>query len=504
MLRRLTSASLLAFLGACTLFQPAVPAPPPSESVTAPAELPRIPAPDPAAAEVPAGYRVEAVLSDLIYPSSVEFDDQGRLYVAEAGHVYGDPSAPARILRVDGAGQIEVVADQLNPPITDLLWHDGRLYISHRGKISALSTSGAVEDLVTGLPSLGDHHNNQMTAGPDGKIYFGQGTATNSGVVGLDNFLFLWLPHYPQAHDVPARDLRLTGEKWTTLNPMILGTTEESKLAVTGAFQPFGKGAVDVARGEVKANGTILRMNPDGSALEVYAWGLRNPFGVVWGPDGRLYASENGYDERGSRPVANAPDHVWVIKEGAWYGFPDYVGGVPVTDERFAPAKGNKPKFLLREHPPVQTPLAALPVHAGVAKMEVGFDGQLYLAQFGDTMPITGQLKEHVVSQVVRIDPKTGQATPFFRTRPDAAGPKGLEYTATAGPRRMVDVRQSPDGRALYVVDLGAYMVLPLKVPLPQPFAGTGVVWRIVREGAPHAGIPPGLSAKPGAAREAR
>ena len=53
--------------------------------------------------------------------------------------------------------------------------------------------SGGLRDLVTGLPSLGDHHNNQIAAGPDGKIYFGQGVATNSGVVGVDNFVFGWL-----------------------------------------------------------------------------------------------------------------------------------------------------------------------------------------------------------------------------------------------------------------------------------------------------------------------
>ncbi len=73
----------------------------------------------------------------------------------------------------------------------------------------------------------------------------------------------------------------------------------------TFAFHPFGKTPPDdgAVRGAVKASGTILRMNPDGSDLEVYAWGLRNPFGVAWGPDGKLYASDNGYDERGSRPI---------------------------------------------------------------------------------------------------------------------------------------------------------------------------------------------------------
>jgi glucose/arabinose dehydrogenase len=43
-------------------------------------------------------------------------------------------------------------------------------------------------------------------------------------------------------------------------------------------------------------------MNADGSGLEVYAWGLRNPYGVQWGPDGQLYVTDNAYDERGSRP----------------------------------------------------------------------------------------------------------------------------------------------------------------------------------------------------------
>src|SRR6185436_3110459 len=84
---------------------------------------------------------------------------------------------------------------------------------------------------------------------------------------------------------------------------------------------------------------------------------------------------------------------------------------------------------------------------------------------------------------VFRVDPSTREASVFARTRQDALGPKGWEYVATAGLKRPMDVRFSPDGTALYIVDLGAMAALPLDVPLPQSFEGTGVVWRVTRDG---------------------
>jgi glucose/arabinose dehydrogenase len=562
----------------------------------APESLPHVPWPDAAAAEVPPGYRVEVVLADLTYPTSVAFDDAGTMYVAEAGFNYGDEVAVARVVRVPpNGGEKAMVAEGLNGPVTDLLWHAGRLYISHRGKISALE-NGKVRDLVTGLPSLGDHHNNQMAVGPDGKIYFGQGTATNSGVVGLDSVKMGWAQKYPDVHDVPAKDIRVTSQAFETPDYLTLLRGEplsgeghgghvakgagnnhgsgheghekakapaEKKKAADGpakgkeppkgegheghdpkakdqkkggsheghdpkpkdlkktagheghgaaghgpnpgeghnghhtvktfAFQPFGKTPPDdgAIRGKVKANGTILRMDPDGSNLEVYAWGLRNPFGLAWGPDKQLYASDNGYDERGSRPIAHAPDCVWAVKPGAWYGFPDYAGGVPVTDSRFQPEHGPAPKFLMRDHPPVEKPLLTLTHHVGAAKLAAsrdgafGFEGQLFLALSGDMNPITGIHEERSGFEVVRIDPQAGKTSPFFKARKGALGPKGMEYVLTAGPRRPVGVHFAPDGGSLYVVDVGAEAIISTATgPVPRPFPGTGVIWRIMRSGA--------------------
>ncbi|GAB6137948.1 hypothetical protein [Halanaerobaculum tunisiense] len=53
--------------------------------------------------------------------------------------------------------------------------------------------------------------------GPQGKMYFGVGTATNSGVVGLDNLP--WLLVRPEFHDTPCRDITLTGQDYETINP---------------------------------------------------------------------------------------------------------------------------------------------------------------------------------------------------------------------------------------------------------------------------------------------
>lgn len=528
--RKLPTRWLLALLGVVTLGMTACATPPETYPTGVfPRDFPRVPPPSAAAAQVPPGYRVEVVVGDLNYPTSIAFDDRGSLYIAEAGYAYGDPVAPARILRVSPGGEMHIAADQLGGPINDILWHQGRLYISHFRKISALEPDGTVRDLVTDLPASGGHQNNQMAVGPDGKLYFGMGTVTNSGVVGLDNaYPFMSLLLWPDLHDVPAKDIRLRGETfltpqpnnvmarqgslvslWSNLNyamaSLFSRDRDSSMLVRTGAFQPFGVSGQEVVRGQVKASGTILRMNPDGSGLEVYAWGLRNPYGLAWGPDGRLYAADNGYDERGSRPIANAEDNIWVIREDAWYGWPDYSSGIPVTDPRFRSERGPAPEFLMAEHPPVEEPFLTRPQHAGVTKLDFsrsaafGFQGQMFLGEFGAGIPITGAEETQAGHQVVRIDPATGRAETFFTARPAALGPPGAEYIATAGPTHPVGVRFSPDGAALYVADIGALApFLAGAGPFPRAFPGTGAIWRITRDGAPVAGPPADLSPLPG------
>jgi glucose/arabinose dehydrogenase len=78
-------------------------------------------------------------------------------------------------------------------------------------------------------------------------------------------------------------------------------------------------------------NGAVFRANPDGSDLETFATGFRNVYVMGFSPDGRLFGIDQGYDNGGSRPVANDFDSLWVIQKGGWYGFPDFPSGIPIT-----------------------------------------------------------------------------------------------------------------------------------------------------------------------------
>lgn len=52
---------------------------------------------------------------------------------------------------------------------------------------------------------------NDPVVGPDNKICFGQGTATNTAVVGADNYSHEWLRYHRDLHDVPGADVTLAG-----------------------------------------------------------------------------------------------------------------------------------------------------------------------------------------------------------------------------------------------------------------------------------------------------
>lgn len=69
--------------------------------------------------------------------------------------------------------------------------------------------------------------------------------------------------------------------------------------------------------GEHPLTASIWRLDPEKEKPEpeIFARGLRNPYGFVWTPAGEMFATDNG-------PDADAPEELDVIVQGAHYGFP--------------------------------------------------------------------------------------------------------------------------------------------------------------------------------------
>ena len=86
--------------------------------------------------------------------------------------------------------------------------------------------------------------------------------------------------------------------------------------------------------------------------LTIFADGLRNPYGLTQDSQGNLYASVLGY-ETGGQGSTNSPDWLMKLKEGAWYGWPDFAGTIPLTDERFASERGIDRKPVIKDPPEV-------------------------------------------------------------------------------------------------------------------------------------------------------
>lgn len=447
---------------------------------------------DPADVALPEGYRIEAVATGLSFPTGVAFDEEGRVYVTEAGWSYGveEPGTP-RLLRVEPDGSTSIVAQGENPPWNGLAYHPGSgpgqagaFYVAgghvRPGQILRITPEGAVDAIVEGLPSLGDHHTNGPVIGPDGALYFGQGTATNAAVVGVDNYRFGWLKDYPDFHDIPCEDVALAGVNYRTPNPL---TPDRSDEAVTGAYVPFGTLTEEgrLVEGQTPCGGAVFRVPPEGGAPDLVAWGLRNPFGLAFSPEGRLYVTDNGYDVRGSRPAWGTGDYLWRIEEGLWYGWPDFAGGVPLRE--FEPPGRDAPLFILAEHPNEPPhPAALLGVHSSSNGLDFsrsaafGYEGDAFIAQFGDMAPQVGKVLAPVGFQIVRVDVDEGVVYGFAENQ-EGKGP--ASKLGGGGLERPVGARFSPDGAALYVVDFG---VMTMSEHGPNPRPGTGVLWKITRE----------------------
>lgn len=420
------------------------------------------------------GYHIDVFASGLNSPISMVFDETGSIIIAESGLTDGNP----KILKLVN-GQFEVIAQGFNVPISGINYLNGIIYVSHRGYVTRILREGDMQHIIMGLPSNGDHYNSPVTFSPDNKLYFGQGTVTNSGVVGNDND---WVTTSPLLCDYPGDFIMLHGQNFETDN--ILTQALSDDISVTGAFSPYGISNLpyEIRKKYPKASGSIIRSNLDGSKIEQVAWGFRNPSFMKFDNGGNLFVGNNGYKAVGSRPIDNSTDDCYYVMPGLWYGWPDYSGGEAVNLPRFAPDGGTQPELLLKNQPNIPPrPYVSFPPNSNIRGFDFNYNrdfgpyGDVYIAEYGSTIdtevgnPISYAGAGHRVS---KIDMKTRTISTF------AINKSGFPSSISRGGgfERPTHLIFGPDG-AMYIVDLGSNVINNSNVYIPN----TGVIWKVWR-----------------------
>jgi glucose/arabinose dehydrogenase len=157
------------------------------------------------------------------------------------------------------------------------------------------------------------------------------------------------------------------------------------------------------------------------------------------------------------------------VTPDAWYGWPDFIGGDPVTDTRYRPERGSPPKFIIANHnelPPPQAPLYRFWPHAAATKFAVVPDGsgssrnRIAIALFGDERPMTAPAGPKVGRSVAILDLDEGR----------------LQGLPMEGLARPIDVAYHPVYGDLYVLDFGHFEMLP--GGRLDATAGSGTLWR--------------------------
>src|SRR5690606_62935 len=150
-------------------------------------------------------------------------------------------------------------------------------YNSSNGTLNSTSGTTILEDIDASY----DHNSGKLLFGPDSKLYY------TSGDLGANQFDNACIPHDGQNLPTSGGQTATTGDK-SNYHGKIL---------------------------RINLDGTVPSDNPtlNGFKSHVYTYGHRNPQGIAFGSDGKLYSSEHG---------PKVDDELNIIESGKDYGYP--------------------------------------------------------------------------------------------------------------------------------------------------------------------------------------
>ncbi len=225
--------------------------------------------------------------------------------------------------------RVDTIAGGLEAPWELAFAPDGRIFLTERpGRVRVIVDGQVVPDpvLTVSVAAVGEAGLLGLALDPD---------------FATTRWVYLYYT-YSEANQLWNRVVRYTEANGRLEQPVVIldripgGTIHDGGRI---AFGPDGKLYVttgdarnpDAAQDLDSLAGKILRLEPDGSipadnpfpGSPVWSYGHRNPQGLAWTSDGRLYATEHG--PTGDLGLA-AHDEVNLIEPGRNYGWPFVVG----------------------------------------------------------------------------------------------------------------------------------------------------------------------------------
>ncbi|MCB2354450.1 hypothetical protein [Clostridium estertheticum] len=285
-------------------------------------------------------YRVTvkdgSIKTQILYKglsNSVDFtkDNEGNYYIA-----FKD-----RIEYIDKSGKAYNIFVNKKLNITSLDYNNKILYYASGTNVYSYNLiSKQSKEIIKNIPNYGDYNNSLVRINGD-YLFVTIGSATNSGVVGLDN---KWLDNYPQNYDITPKSITIRGMDFGGIK--------------TGAFVPYKTRNIkgQIITQHVIGNSSVIIYNLKTGAQGNFAWGIRNMMGIDFNSEGKVLVTVGGMEDRGLRPVKGDSDYIYQIKKNAWYGFPDYSGGDPISSPKFRDSFNKTIQAILDNHPTINPP----------------------------------------------------------------------------------------------------------------------------------------------------
>ncbi len=290
-------------------------------------------------------------------PQGIVAGPDGIVCVAE------EDSGKIALMDRDGNLLREITLPTGSAPHGIVVGPDGRLWFTESGasKIGRMDLSGSFQEFAVGSPP------ESIAVGPDGNLWFTEGSADRIGKMDTLGRLLGEFPvptpgGNPRAILAdPCGDASL----WFTEQIGRIGRIDTAGRVTETANTGVGSNLRSIARGPAddcnlyvadRGQDCIVKLNSAGQIVNLFLFAIGSgPTGVVAGPDGNLWFTENGFNRIGQVTTAGELKQELPIPSPAT--FPDGIAVGPDSNIWFTEAGGGRVGRVFTGISPPPTPI---------------------------------------------------------------------------------------------------------------------------------------------------